>query len=145
MRTTCRLCLCVSALVISVLTVNLIRADIHEGTGGLLGLCEYNPGNCEGGGSNCKAASQNHCGAPDATDYGECSDNCPGTAGETCHEDAQGEEMCKDDSEVCPKGKKGKCVENGKDIAGHMTYKCDDTETTEVECGCRNTCPTQEQ
>jgi len=136
MRSTCKICFFVSLIAIVCGAFSLLRADIHEGTGQLMGTADYCKGDCKDGGDSCNKASSSNCGSYSTSNCGSghCADKCKGTQGSVCSESSSGAVMCKDGAGTCADSSADKCVK-GKDMFGYDVCKCTSEETVTVDCG----------
>lgn len=132
MRLICKWCLLISVILMIFGGVSLLQADIHQGTGNLMGLATC--GACQEGGSSCNGPTQGNCNNPGA---GNCTDKCPGTKGRTCNESLQGP-GCGDGSANCADAARPKCL---KSTQWPDSWYCSNDQSEDINCGGpRNTC-----
>ena len=140
MRALCKVVMCVSLAVLFCVFFTVLCADVHGGTGHLLGTeTDWKCGTCEGGGDDCNSPRGNTCSgclyAKDCdNENAHCRDECCGTQGETCSESEEADNMCDDGASSCPDSEAPKCVPDY-DMFGYDICSCSDAETVTVSCG----------
>ena len=119
----------------------LAKADIHEGTGSMLGLwqeCSH----CQSGGSSCIGYTPDTCACtgPSCTCSGGCEISCPWTSGRVCNYTGT-VGWCDDGSVSCGTYNRAVCL----DVSASpfvVICQCVTIPFSHPSCGARNTCPT---
>jgi hypothetical protein len=133
MSTICKVSFMMSLVVVVLAGTCLLRADLHERTGHLVGM-GWKCGTCEPGGSSCNGPNTSTCCNTPACESGTCSSSCPGTAGETCAENENAGAQCDDGAKSCADSTRPKC-EQYTDMFGYTMYRCSSSETETADCG----------
>ena len=138
MLSMCKICFFVSLVTLAFCAFTLAgpEADIHEGTGQLMGTTTYACGDCQNGGDSCNASDSSNCSwyDPPNCGNGHCADSCPGTQGRVCSESSAGGVMCGDGAGSCPDSARDKCKEGTDSLLQPCCY-CESSETETVDCG----------